>query len=66
AGGLLADAREYYSVALRLEKEDPVLWINAGTLDRQLGENKAAIDKYSKALMLNPNDAYAHYNLGAT
>jgi tetratricopeptide (TPR) repeat protein len=57
-------ALEYYAVALSIEQEDPVLWLNTGTLLRKLGEHKAALDAYQRALSLDPNNAYAHYNLG--
>jgi tetratricopeptide (TPR) repeat protein len=55
----------YYEVALSLADDDPVLWLNAGTLYRKLGEPKTAVDAYVKTLRLDPNNARAHYNLGA-
>jgi tetratricopeptide (TPR) repeat protein len=55
----------YYDVALRLEKKDPTLWVNAGTLYRQVGELNKATQAYSRALSINPAHALAHYNLGA-
>jgi len=58
-------ALEYYAVALSIEREDPVLWINVGTLHRQLGEFSPALAAYSRALAIDPNLAVAHYNLGA-
>jgi tetratricopeptide (TPR) repeat protein len=70
-GNFLADlgmnrlAQEYYKVALSIEREDPTLWINAGTLHRQLGEYSAAQSDYARALRIDPNLAVAHYNLGA-
>lgn len=57
-------AIEYYAVALSIEQEDPVLWVNTGTLHRKLGEHKAALQAYQRALSLDPNNAHAHYNLG--
>jgi len=71
-GNFLADygaprlAVVYYGVALSIEEDDPVLWLNVGTLHRKLQEYDAAINAYSRALSLDPNLAYAHYNLGAT
>ena len=55
----------YYEIALSIEEQDPVLWLNAGTLYRKLGEPKTAIDAYARTLSLDPNNADAHYNLGA-
>ncbi len=63
--GMVDDAMEYYTVALRLEKRDPVLWVNRGTLLLQKGDPSTAALSFSKALSINPNSAVAHYNLGA-
>jgi len=63
--GMLRDAIEYYALALDLQDQDPVLWMNVGTLHRQLGEYSIAADVYREALTLDPNNAFAHYNLGA-
>jgi Flp pilus assembly protein TadD len=63
--GLRAEALEYYRVALMLEKNDPLLWMNLGTIYRQGGDPKAAANAYGKALSLDRNYAEAHYNLGA-
>ena len=52
-------------MALRLVKDDPVIWVNAGTLHRKLDELSAAASAYARALSINPNYALAHYNLGA-
>lgn len=58
-------ALEYYGVALSIERKDPVLWLNVGTLHRQLKEYDQAAGAYSRALSLDPNNAFAHYNLGS-
>jgi Flp pilus assembly protein TadD len=63
--GMTADAVVYYDVALRLDPDDAVLWINLGTLQRQLGNYGNAASAYGKALGIDPNHAAAHYNLGA-
>lgn len=63
--GLGREAMEYYGVALRLDKKDPVLWINSGTLHRQAGRTGPAIGAFMRALALDGNNAVAHYNLGA-
>ena len=64
--GMLAEAQLYYSVALGLQKSDPVLWVNSGLLERRAGRLSQAESAFSKALSLDPNNALAHYNLGAT
>jgi hypothetical protein len=63
--GLIRDALAYYEVALRLLNNDPVLWVNYGTLHRKLDDLSAATDAYARALSINPNYSLAHYNLGA-
>jgi len=62
--GLLPEALLYYSVALDLERDDPVLWVNAGTLQRRSGQLSAAEHSFSRALQIDSNNALAHYNLG--
>jgi len=63
--GMPAEAEVYYNIALSLEQEDPTLWINYGTLLRQLGDLNKASSAYRQALTLNPNNALAHYNIGS-
>jgi hypothetical protein len=63
--GLIRDALAYYEVALRLVGDDPVLWVNYGTLQRKVDDLSAATAAYVRALSLNPNYSLAHYNLGA-
>jgi len=58
-------ALAYYDLALDLDDRDTTIWLNAGTLQRQVGNLGAAAGAYSEALGLNPNLAFAHYNLGA-
>jgi tetratricopeptide (TPR) repeat protein len=55
----------YYAVALGIEQEDPILWLNAGTIHRQLGEHGPAAQAFERVLSIDPNNAFAHYNLGA-
>lgn len=61
--GMAAEAEVYYNVALSLERGDPALWINYGTLMRQLGDLPKAGSAYGRALEIDPNNALAHYNL---
>jgi tetratricopeptide (TPR) repeat protein len=63
--GLLQEAIVYYDVALGIENQDPVLWLNLGTLFRQAGQYNESISAYVEALSLDGNNAMAHYNLGA-
>lgn len=63
--GMVRDALEYYNVALRLAGDDPVLWINAGTLHMQTKNLNAATNAFGRALAIDPNNAVAHYNMGA-
>jgi tetratricopeptide (TPR) repeat protein len=55
----------YYGTALSIEQDDPLLWLNVGTLHRQIQEYSPAASAYARALNLDPNLAFAHYNLGA-
>jgi tetratricopeptide (TPR) repeat protein len=64
--GMRPEALEYYAVALALDQEDPVLWMNVGTIHRQLGELKEAAAAYATVLSIDVTNASAHYNLGAT
>jgi len=64
--GMVREALEYYDVALRIERSDPLLWINAGTLQLKSANLSAAATSFSRALTLDPNSAMAHYNLGST
>jgi tetratricopeptide (TPR) repeat protein len=62
--GLLPEAVLYYSVALGIVKDDPVLWVNSGTLYRRSGQLSQASSAFGRALQIDPNNALAHYNLG--
>ncbi len=64
--GMVREALEYYAVALRIERSDPLLWINAGTLHLKSANLSTAATHFSRALTLDPNSAMAHYNLGST
>jgi tetratricopeptide (TPR) repeat protein len=63
--GMKRVALEYYAAALSVEQDDPLLWLNVGTLHRQLREFDQARGAYGQALSLDPNNAFAHYNMGA-
>jgi len=63
--GMTRDGMEYYAVALGIEKNDALLWMNVGTLHRQMQEFSMAANAYGKAVSIEPNNAFAHYNLGS-
>jgi tetratricopeptide (TPR) repeat protein len=63
--GMTRDAMEYYEVATGMEGNDALLWMNKGTLHRQMQEFSMAANAYGKALSIEPNNAFAHYNLGS-
>ncbi len=63
-GGLPYEAIEYYRAALEAEKKDSLLWMNYGTLLRQVGDLGGAMSAYGRSLELSPNNALAHYNVG--
>jgi tetratricopeptide (TPR) repeat protein len=54
----------YYDLAIKLDRKDPTIWVNLGTLYRQLNEPDKAKSAFSQALNLNPADSVAHYNIG--
>jgi tetratricopeptide (TPR) repeat protein len=62
---MLDEALAYYQVAIHLERKDPLLWLNLGTLHRQRNELSAALGAYGETLALDPNNALARYNVGA-
>ncbi len=64
--GMVREALEYYDVALHIDRSDPLLWINAGTLQLKTANLSAAATNFGRALRLDPNSAMAHYNYGST
>ncbi len=64
--GMVREALAYYDVALNIDSSDPLLWINAGTLQLKTANLSAAVNHFSRALALDQNSAMAHYNLGST
>ena len=61
--GLRPEALVYYSVAIDLVRDDPLLWLNLGSLHRQMGDYSAAMTAYGQVLRLDSNNALAHYNV---
>lgn len=62
--GLAKDALPVQQEAARLDPKNPILWLNVGTLQRDLGHRSEAMSAYKKALSLDPNNALAHYDTG--
>lgn len=63
--GMLEVAAEYYDVAVGIDRKDPLLWLNLGTLQRKLGDVNKAASSFARALSLDATNANAHYNLAA-
>jgi tetratricopeptide (TPR) repeat protein len=63
--GLAHNALPIEQEAARLEPKSSLLWLNVGTLQRDLGRRSEAMSSYKKSLTLDPNNALTHYNIGA-
>ena len=61
----LAEARDAYEAALKINPNHASTLSNLGVVYYQLGQLADAKDTFNKALSLNPNDAATHYLLGA-
>jgi predicted O-linked N-acetylglucosamine transferase (SPINDLY family) len=61
-----AAAKAMITEALRLSSEDPLTWNIAGEIDRVSGDLPGAIERFSKAIFLNPSYIEALNNLGIT
>lgn len=59
------EAVKYYEMALKLKKDDHVLWTNLGSVYIRMGKDSKAIAAFKKAIKLEPLHAIAHYNLGS-
>jgi tetratricopeptide (TPR) repeat protein len=64
--GMIKLATAYQEYALKLDKNNPTLWLNYGTLLSGQGHHSSAESAFKKAIEIDPNNALAHYNLGAT
>ncbi len=58
------DAEKQYKKAIKLNKNNPVVYNQLGILHRQNGRFKKAESAYKKAIKLDENYANAHINLG--
>ena len=57
--GMVREGLEYYDFALRIDSSDPLLWINAGTLQLKTSNLSAAKANFIRALSLDPNSPMA-------
>ena len=57
-------AMKYFEKALSLYSQYPDTHIIYGVFLQKIGKTDEAIEKYKKALQINPNMSEAHYNLG--
>jgi tetratricopeptide (TPR) repeat protein len=64
--GMIKIATAYQEYALKLDKNNPTLWLNYGTLLSGQAHHAQAESAFKKAIDIDPNNALAHYNLGAT
>ena len=62
--GKLKAATEIYKEIIATGSNKPFIFNNLGLTQFQLGESKASISSFQKALQLNPKYSQAHSNLG--
>jgi tetratricopeptide (TPR) repeat protein len=63
--GALAEAREHYSRAVRLDTDNLSATLNLGMIQFRLGETGPAISQFQRALELDPANLDTHYYLYA-
>jgi len=63
--GFLPASVTMYKSATRAEPDNPILWLNLGTAQMRYNQVAEAGQSFQKAIRLDPNNAEAHYNLGA-
>ena len=63
--GYLPASVAMYKAATQGDPQNPTLWLNLGTTQMRFNQVSDAGQSFQKAIRLNPNDAKAHYNLGA-
>lgn len=60
----LPEAEAQYRKALALDRADPEIWMNLGTVQYGTGQFAPAAESFRQALALSPGNASLHYNLG--
>ena len=63
--GYLPASVTMYKTATHGEPDNPNLWLNLGTAQMRYNQVAEAGQSFQKAIRLDPNNAKAHYNLGA-
>jgi tetratricopeptide (TPR) repeat protein len=63
--GMPRIALSFQEYAVKLDGQDPTLWMNLGTIRRTIGALGPAASAFKSAIALDPTIAMAHYNLGA-
>lgn len=63
--GYLPASVTMYKSATRAAPDNPTLWLNLGTAQMRYNQVAEAGQSFQKAIRLDPNNAKAHYNLGA-
>jgi tetratricopeptide (TPR) repeat protein/S1-C subfamily serine protease len=66
---VLSDLKRYREAEVAINKAielspRAVFYINRGNVRNELGDKQGAIDDYTQAIKINPNDALAYYNRG--
>lgn len=59
-------AGKQWERARELDPQNPAVWNNLANYHGHRGPVKKAFEYYAKAIMLNPNEALYHHNLGTT
>ncbi len=63
--GYLPGSVSLFHAAAKADPENPALWLNLGTVQFRSGQYDRAAQSFQRTLKLDPNNAWAHYNLGA-
>lgn len=63
--GRLNDARNILAKSIQHNPQNQRAWFNLGLLDRQEGNDRAAIEDFKKVAALDPNDAATQYLIGS-
>ncbi len=63
--GMPKVAAAFQEYAIKLDPENPILWLNLGTIRRTNQSYGPAVTAFKKSIELDPANALAHYNLGS-